>query len=403
MASFVAQPLTEAQKKIVRDTVPVLERNGTEVASEFYRILFKKYPAAATFFNHTNQRLLRQPKILAYLLLRYAQCIDDLTPLHTFVVQIVNKHVGMQVQPEHYGLVGLALIDTFIALLGDGATKEFLGAWLAAYTNLAALLIDLEKEQYKKLGYTGFRDFTVVKMVRESPEVMLVYFAPLDPLFVIPEPLAGQYVCTRWQIPGQDDEVTREYLISWLPQNNMYRILVKHLPGGEVSTFIHTKLQVGYKLRVASPAGQYYYNNVPAQMHKEWVFIIGGIGITPNMPLMQRALENNIDVRLIWSNRYPETRPFVDVFNHWKEIYPNFNIEEYFTRSIKVDEAIDVGRLRRICKADLKFLDNNKHLVHLVGPRGFMNDIKSVLDLNGFTNITAEFYGPTLFLFFPKL
>lgn len=399
MDLFVARPLTEDQKQIIRDTVPVIEREGGQLTNEFYKIMMRKHPQTSSFFNKTDQKLMRQPKIMAYLLLRYAQCIDDLAPLQQFIEQIVNKHIGLQIIPEHYTYFGQGLMDAFVELLEDEATPEFLEAWLTAYANLAKILIDMEKARNAQLPYTGFREFEVVKLVQESPTVRLVYFSPVGPHQIV-VPIPGQYVCIRWQLPGEKEQITRTYSVSWVPQDGMYRILVRHLPKGVILGHVHTRLAIGDKLWVAHPGGQFHYTRRPIQMARKWVFIIGGIGITPAIPIMQTVLDNNQSVVLLWSNKTPDGRPFVDMFRQWVLRYPKFSIKEFFTKTKgNLDGAIDHAVARRIDYPDLKNYKNDTHLVHLVGPRGMMSDVKLVFDSCGFTNLTAEFYGPTLFLF----
>ena len=394
---FIARPLTESQKQVIRDLVPILKQEGDQITNEFYKIMVRKYAGMLTFFNKTDQKLMRQPKIMAFCLLRYAECIDDLTPLQDFIDQIVNKHIGLQIVPEHYQYFGEGLIAAFEEMLEEGATPQFLEAWTIAYANLAKLLIDMENKRNALLPWTGFRRFKVVKLVMESSAVRLVYFTPEDPNHRIMMPQPGQYVCIRWMINGEI--ITREYLVLWIPLDNMYRISVKHLPNGLVLGHVHQNLTEGDILQVAPPGGQFVFSEDPPQYAKKWVFVIGGIGITPTIPIMQRALEQGVAVQLMWSNKTSAVRPFVTQLRQWEHQYPNFSVTEFHTQQEPQDLIGSEGYERRIIYDDIKHFKNSTHYVHLVGPRGFMNEIKLMLDGMLFTNVTAEFYGPTLFLF----
>lgn len=400
MDYFVARPLSENQKQIIRELVPLLEREGAQIANEFYKVMMRDHPQTSSFFNKTNQKLMRQPKIMAYLLLRYAQCIDDLSPLELFIEQIVNKHVGLQINPYHYTYFGIGLMQAFVEILGDDVSPGFLNAWKVAYANLAQLLIDKEELRNQQLPYRGFREFKVVNIVQECPLIKLIYIEPANPMYLIVIPLPGQYVCTRWDIPGEKEQVTREYSVTAVPNSNMYRITIKHLPKGLVLGYVHSQLTLGDSILVAPPNGQFHFTSQLGQHSKHWVFVIGGIGITPTIPIMEMALERGQTVTLLWSNKNPEARPFVELLTEWKAKYPNFTVVEYFTRNKgKTFGAIDTAWPRRISQMDLDGLDDDAHLVHLVGPRGFMNEVKLIFDRIGFTNIKALFYGPTLFLF----
>src|SRR3546814_15053053 len=86
-------------------------------------------------------------------------CSSDL------VERITQKHVGLQILPEHYPYVGEALLGAIKAVLGDAATDEILAAWGEAYWFLANILIAREDHLYRELastegGWTGWRTFS---------------------------------------------------------------------------------------------------------------------------------------------------------------------------------------------------------------------------------------------------
>ena len=162
-------------------------------------------------------------------------------------------------------------------------------AWTIAYGNLAKLLIDLEAAEYAKQPWRWFKDFKVTRIVQECKDVKSVYFTPVDKdLLPLPKPERGQYLCFRWKLPGEEFEISREYSVSEFPKENEYRISVRHVPGGKISGYIHNNLKVGDILKVAPPAGNFVYD--PAT-DKELIFVAGGIGITPLLSMIERALE----------------------------------------------------------------------------------------------------------------
>src|SRR3546814_2046909 len=75
-------------------------------------------------------------------------CSSDLGALAPAVERIAQKHVGLQILPEHYPYVGEALLGAIKAVLGDAATKEILTAWGEAYWFLANILIAREDRIY---------------------------------------------------------------------------------------------------------------------------------------------------------------------------------------------------------------------------------------------------------------
>lgn len=385
-ANYEAKELTPEQTEIILSTVPILEQAGETLTQKFYQRMIGTYKTVRPFFNEADQKALRQPKILAFALLNYAKNIKDLAPLTAFVKQIVVKHVGLQVLPEHYPIVGTCLIETMVELLpAEIANDAFLEAWSIAYGNLAKLLIDLEAEEYKKQPWKWFKDFTVTRIEQECADVKSVYFTPADGS-KIGAPQPGQYLCFRWNIPGAENEVSREYSISEFPKQNEYRISVRHLEGGKVSTYVHETLKVGDVIKVAPPAGNLVYE--PGT--KDVVFIAGGIGITPAVPIIEKALEDGRNVKLIYANTNAERRAFTELFKQHKAKYGDqFKVFELLEEP---EHAIEEVKSGRISGEDLDFLDNDKHLVYLVGPRPFMRFVRDYLTPRG-VDVRLEYFG----------
>lgn len=380
--TYTLVELTEAQKQIIRDTVPTLKAAGEELTKNFYQKMFKDYPEVKPFFNQTDQKLLRQPKILAFALLKYAENIDDLTPLTGFVKQIVAKHVGLQVRAQDYDAVGNSLIATMKEMLGDAATDDFIGAWAAAYGNLAAILIGMEADEYTKNEWQGFKEFKVTKLEDESSDVKSVYLTPLDGK--IQKATPGQYICIRWKVPGFDFEQSREYSLSAVTKDS-YRISVKHLQGGLISGFVHTQLKEGDILKVAPPQGKFVYD----ESADNATFIAGGIGITPTLAILEDILPKGKKAKLIYCNRTAD-RPFVKQLSQWAKDY-NLEVEEYISLGEPVENAIGNVHAKRLNTADVEKYTSN---VFLLGPRGMMSDFLTKFSELAVTPV-YEYFGPT--------
>src|SRR3546814_6153254 len=84
-----------------------------------------------------------QPRALTASILAYASNIDKLAALAPAVERITQKHVSLQIWPEHYPYVGEALLGAIKAVLGDAATDEILAARGEAYWFLANTLIEI--------------------------------------------------------------------------------------------------------------------------------------------------------------------------------------------------------------------------------------------------------------------
>lgn len=173
-------PLTPDQISVIKATIPVLKEGGVTLTTKFYENMLNEKPEVRPFFNPAHQASGMQPKALAHSLLLYATYIDDLGKLSDLVERIVSKHVTLLIQPDQYPIVGEYLIRTMKEVLGDLATDEVIGAWTAAYGDLANLLIDLEEKRYQSFEWRGFRQFTVSQKIKETPDVVSLILTPKD-------------------------------------------------------------------------------------------------------------------------------------------------------------------------------------------------------------------------------
>ena len=126
--------LCAEQRALIKATVPLLETGGEALTQHFYRLMLAEHPEVRPLFNQAHQASGDQPRALANGVLMYAKHIDRLDQLGGLVSQIVNKHVALQVLPEHYPIVGACLLRAIREVLGDEiATDEVIAAWAAAY------------------------------------------------------------------------------------------------------------------------------------------------------------------------------------------------------------------------------------------------------------------------------
>lgn len=136
---------------IVKSTVPVLKTHGVEITTTFYKLLFNSNPEVKALFDMSKQESGAQPKALANVVLAAAQNIDNLSVLLPVVNKVAEKHVALNVKPEHYPVVGANLLDAIKVVLGDAATDEIINAWGEAFNVIAQVFIDVEAELYSKL------------------------------------------------------------------------------------------------------------------------------------------------------------------------------------------------------------------------------------------------------------
>src|SRR3546814_1700273 len=141
---MMSQTLSGETITLVKATVPALEAHGLDIVREMYSRMFENPMFRALFNQAHHVDAGSQPRALTAAIFAYASNIDNLAALAPAVERITQKHVGLQILPEHYPYVGEALLGAIKAVLDDAATDEILAAWGEAYWFLANILIARE-------------------------------------------------------------------------------------------------------------------------------------------------------------------------------------------------------------------------------------------------------------------
>ncbi|MGU7775113.1 NO-inducible flavohemoprotein [Burkholderia sp. MR1-5-21] len=389
--------LTDIQRDIIKTTVPLLETGGEALTRHFYKLMLDGYPQVRPLFNQTHQASGSQQRALANAVLTYARNIDHLEALGPLATRIVSKHVALQIQPEHYPIVGACLLRAIREVLGpDVATDAVIEAWGVAYQQLADMLMSAERQAYDALasapgGWRGERAFRVVRKVPESAEISSFYLEPVDGGPIL-DFIPGQYIGLRLNVNGS--EIRRNYSLSAAPNGRSYRISVKREPEGVASNFLHDEVAIGSTLALFPPAGEFTLRD----SDKPLVLISGGVGITPTLAMAEAALHHSErGVIFIHYARNALVHAFVDVVNAWHARFPRFQsyvvYEDTQTREARIPDAVGrptLEQLRHWLPADGDFD------AYFLGPKPFMAFIKRTLRELGVPEDRSryEFFGP---------
>ncbi len=384
--------LSAQDRAIVKSTVPLLESGGEALITHFYRTLLAENPSVRPLFNQANQASGDQPRALANGVLMYARHIDQLDQLGGLLARIINKHVALQIQAEHYPIVGACLLRAIEEVLGSEiATPAVLAAWGNAYQQLADILIAAEAEVYQQKadapgGWRGGRDFRLAARVQESAEIVSFYFEPLDGQAIL-EFDAGQYIGIKLLIEGEEHR--RNYSLSALAKAGQYRISVKREAGGKVSNFLHDRLQVGDIVQLFPPAGEFVLH----AGSKPLVLISGGVGITPTLAMLEAALPSGRPICFIHSARSQAVHGFRDWVDNLAARHPQ--LKRFYCYAEAGGKADAVGRLDQALLN--RWLPAERDLdAYFLGPKGFMAAVKGHLEALGVPQgqVHYEFFGP---------
>lgn len=289
--------ITTEQKELVKATVPVLKENGVALTDYFYKRMLKNNPALKETFNMGHQRSGAQAKALAGAVLAYAENIDDPSVLAPVVELICHKHVSLNIQAPDYDIVGENLLHSISEVLAISMDDQLIGAWAAAYAQLADLFIATEKSLYEQHASTpgswlGWRNFIVDRKVKENSEITSFYLVPEDnqPL---PDYKPGQYITVRVNVPELGIRQPRQYSLSDSPGGKYLRISVKREDArsaeqdpGYVSSTLHNVISQGDSLEVSAPTGNFFLVN-PSNNN---VLISAGIGLTPMVAMLNQLI-----------------------------------------------------------------------------------------------------------------
>src|SRR5690606_20244227 len=244
----------------VKSTIPLLESAGTVITQHFYERMFRHNPELKNIFNMSNQHSGRQQFALFSAIAAYAKNIETPEVLAAAVERIAQKHTSLNVQADHYQIVGHHLIETLRELAPDAFTPEVEAAWTEAYTFLAGIFIGREGEIYANAktrtgGWNGPRDFVVKAKTPESELVTSFILAPVDGGPVL-DYQPGQYLAVRVKPVGADYWEIRQYSLSDKSNGKEYRISVKREHGelpGAVSNYLQDAVQPGDTVQVMPP------------------------------------------------------------------------------------------------------------------------------------------------------
>ncbi len=404
---------------IVKATAPILEEHGETLTRHFYKRMFTHNPEVAPFFNPANQTAGLQQRALAGAICAYAKNIDNLEVLGGAVELIAQKHASLQVQPEHYPIVGDNLLASIREVLGEGATKDVLNAWEEAYEFLAEILIGRELQIYNEHasqpdGWLGFKTFRVERKEVESDVITSFYLKPADGSKVA-NFKPGQYITVRMPTPCGYSTTMRNYSLSDKPGQDWYRISVKREDGpkadaseGYVSNHLHKNINVGDTLEIGPPCGEFFLD-VTENHQRPLVLLAAGVGITPIFSMLLSALEAfpNRPIVLIHGSLSESTQAFKATLDDLAAKYNNLKVHYRYSDAASTAQpgpntAISTGFID--ASLIVSMVPDRDADYYFCGPQPFMVGIYHDLLSWGIppAQVHFEFFGPRQELQKPK-
>lgn len=130
--------MTPDQVKLVQQSFSEVAPISDQAATLFYDRLFEVAPQVKPMF---PADMAEQRKKLMATLAVVVNGLSDLPSILPAASALAKRHVAYGAKPDHYPVVGAALLWTLEKGLGSGWTPDVANAWTSAYGTLSGFMI----------------------------------------------------------------------------------------------------------------------------------------------------------------------------------------------------------------------------------------------------------------------
>jgi hemoglobin-like flavoprotein len=131
--------MTPDQVTLVQQSFAKVAPIADQAAAMFYDRLFEIAPAVKILF--PSDMAEQHRKLMATLAI-VVNGLSNLESILPAASSLATRHVAYGAKPEHYPVVGSALLWTLEKGLGEAWTRDVADAWTAAYTTLSGFMIN---------------------------------------------------------------------------------------------------------------------------------------------------------------------------------------------------------------------------------------------------------------------
>lgn len=193
---------------------------------------------------------------------------------------------------------------------------------------------------------------------------------------------AGQYVQFYTKPYGKVKEtVYRAYSIASPPSEDGHvDLIVRQVPNGICTTYVHTALKEGDDVKISGPYGDFYLRGDC----KELVMIAGGSGLAPIRSLILDILEKKLDLKMTFFFGAVTKRDLYNLeeLGELAANHPNFRFVPALSKPTPEDNWTgDVGLITEV--VDRTIPDGLDKEAYLCGSPGMINACLNVLTKKG--------------------
>lgn len=200
----------------------------------------------------------------------------------------------------------------------------------------------------------------LIARIRRTPTVESFRFMPQEKLSFLP----GQFTQLIFDEKNRQNKELNKYLSFSCSPDREYVEVTKRLTDSAFSARLKS-LKTGDEILLAAPSG----NCVFKDDYKNIGFLIGGIGITPVISIIEYITDRKLDtdVVLAYSNRTDKDIAFKEGLDYWRSLGHNLKIYYFVTDCEPKDKTYIYGRITKDLLKE-KTCDLEKRIFFIFGP-----------------------------------
>ena len=265
---------------LLKESWGYIEDRADDLANNFYARVFFADPSLRELFPvaMTDQRSRWVQALVSVI-----QTVDNPDALDEFMDRLGRSHRRFHVEPQHYGVVGVALLAALREYAGDRWSIEYDQAWRDAYDTMAIRMLTAAERSTRT---PAFWHAEVVAHERRARDIAVI---TVRPLMTYPF-RAGQYVHLE---VAQHPREWRTYSIANAPRSDgTLEFHVRAPADGWVSSALVRRTEPGDMVRLGPAMGTM---TLEFETDREVVLVAGGTGLAPILSIVRGAIAEGMD------------------------------------------------------------------------------------------------------------
>ncbi|NNK69343.1 MAG: phenylacetate-CoA oxygenase/reductase subunit PaaK [Flavobacteriaceae bacterium] len=177
-----------------------------------------------------------------------------------------------------------------------------------------------------------FHEVKISDLYHETNDTVVLTFDIPENLQESLRFIHGQHLILKKSINGK--QLRRTYSLCTSPDELIWKVAVKRIPGGVFSNFANDELKIGDSIEIMKPSGKFYVNCEPEKA-RNYIAFAAGSGITPLMSIIKTHLnrEPESTFKLFYLNRTSKSIIFKEEIEQLKNMFfQRFHVFYFLTQ-----------------------------------------------------------------------